>query len=877
MEIEIDPALLKSYGIDASQFTGVLRRNNSVVAAGKLEGDSGAFGINVGGLIDTAVDILKVPVVVDGDAVVRVGDLATVRRGFEDPLSFAHVNGKPSLTLEVSKRSGENIIETVNAAKAVVERARADWPAGVEVNYFQDKSVMISDMIGELANGFTTAIVLVMVVVVAALGLRSGILVGIAIPGSFLMGILVLYVTGLTLNMVVMFSLTLATGMLVDDAIVITEYADRKMVEGVDRRTAYAMAAKRMAAPVISATLTKIAAFFPLLFWTGMFGQFMKFLPVTLIATLTASLLMALIFVPVLGARFGKPGSGDHDTMKAIAASEHGDVTGLGGMTGVYARLLRKALTMPGRVVLGGIALLIVVQVLYWNFGKGVQFMPDSEPERAAVFIHARGNLSIDEKDALTREVERRIFDLPEFKTVYSKSGFGARYRDGGTADIIGAVQLEYTDWNSRRSSTAVMADVRERLKDLAGVKAELWEERMGPPAGREFQLDLMAQDYGVLAQHVAKIRAQIATMGTMDDIEDSLPLPGIDWKLDVDRAQAAKFGVDVRAVGDMVQLVTNGLKLTDYRPDDAEDEVDIVVRFPPAYRSLDQLDNLRINTPRGPVPVSNFVTRIATPSEGEINRIDGDRVVSVMANVKDGNLPDDQVRALAAWLGQSETWDKSVKWRFRGQNEEQDESAQFLSRAFAVAMFLIAAILLAEFNSFFSTFLICSAVVMSTIGVFLGLLIFQQPFGIVMSGIGVVALAGIIVNNNIVMIDTYDRLKHEFSDAGEAALRAAVQRLRPVVLTTLTNILGMLPMMFAINVDFVERDFQIGSPSLQWWQQLAIAINCGLAFATVLTLVFTPCALKLRADWSIRKAAWVARARAAWAARRAVARQPAE
>ncbi|MDX2144434.1 MAG: efflux RND transporter permease subunit [Rhodospirillaceae bacterium] len=870
VEVEIDPALLKNYGIDASQFAAVLRRNNSVVAAGKLENETGAFGVNVGGLLDNAWDVLKVPVVVNGDAVVRVGDLATVRRGFVDATSYARVNGRPSLTIEVSKRIGENIIETVDAAKAVVERERAFWPAGVQTDYFQDKSTMIRDMIGELANNFVTAIILVMIVVVGALGLRSGLLVGLAIPGSFLMGILALYAFGMTINMVVMFALTLAVGMLVDDAIVISEYADRKMVEGFGKREAYAMAAKRMAPPVISATLTKIAAFAPLLFWSGMFGEYMKYLPVTLIATLTASLLMALVFLPVLGAKFGRPGSGDHETMRAIAASEHGDVTTLKGFTGIYARILHKALQTPGRVVLGGIGVLLVVQTLYWSFGKGIEFMPESEPERAAVFIHARGNLSVDEKDALTKEVESRIFDLPEFKSVYAKTGAGARYRDG-TADIVGAVQLEYTDWSNRRPSSEVMAEVRERLKDLAGVKVELWEEKMGPPSGREFQINLMSTDTTLLRAHVAKVRAKMAEMGTFTDIEDSLPLPGIDWQLDVDRAQAAKFGVDVRAVGDMVQMVTNGLKMTDYRPNDADDEVDIVVRFPPEYRSLDQLDNLRINTAKGPIPVSNFVRRAAAPAEGEINRSDGERIVRVMANVADGHLANDQLVAMGRWLGEQiakndpAAWDRNVKFLFKGQNEEQDESAAFLSRAFVVALFLIAAILLFEFNSFFSTFLICTAVIMSTIGVFLGLLIFQQPFGIVMSGVGVVALAGIIVNNNIVMIDTYDRLKHEFADAGEAALRAAVQRLRPVVLTTVTNILGLLPMMFLLNVDFVKREVEIGAPSLQWWQQLAIAINCGLAFATLLTLVFTPCALKLRADWGKR---WGAAWQGGWFAR---------
>jgi multidrug efflux pump len=318
---------------------------------------------------------------------------------------------------------------------------------------------------------------------------------------------------------------------------------------------------------------------------------------------------------------------------------------------------------------------------------------------------------------------------------------------------------------------------------------------------------------------------------------------------LEVDRAQAAKFGVDIGAIGDMVQLVTEGLKLSDYRPDDADDEIDIVVRFPEEYRTLDELDAIRVTTPAGQVPVSSFVRRVARQDPGEINRIDNKRVVSVIASVEDGVLPDQKVRQIEQWLKANEAWNSDVKWEFKGEDEEQQESSEFLQRAFIVALFLMGVILITQFNSFYSAFLILSAVVMSTIGVFLGLLLFQQPFGIIMSGVGVISLAGIVVNNNIVLIDTYDRLKHDIKDPVQAIIQTGVQRLRPVLLTTVTTVLGLMPMMFQINVDFVQRTVHLGAPSLQWWQQLSIAIVCGLTFATVLTLVVTPCALKFRTD----------------------------
>ena len=849
MEVIIDPALLKSYGIDANEFTNFLKRNNTVVAAGELDTGTGRFAINVPGLIEGVEDVLELPLVVNRDASIKVGDVAQGRRTFKDADGYARVNGQSSLTLEISKRVGENILQTVDVVRDIVEEDRKFWPPGIQVNYFQDKSRMIRDMLSELQNNVVTAVLLVMIVVVAALGLRTGLLVGIAIPGSFLIGILVLYSAGMTINMVVLFGLILSVGMLVDGAIVVTEYADRKMTEGLDRKEAYGLAAKRMAWPVTASTATTLAAFTPLLFWTGLFGEYMKYLPITLIATLSASLLMALIFVPTLGSRVGRPGVGNPDVMRAVAAGNSSDMTALPGFTGAYARTLKRALNNSGTVLLGALALLVSAQILYWNFGKGIEFMPESEPERGAVYVHARGNLSVDDKDRLTRLVEERIFDLPEFSTVYARSAAGARYRDGGSADIVGAVQFEYKNWETRRPSTEVVAEMRERLADLAGVKIEVWEEKMGPPTGKQFHLNLMGQDFDVLAEHVAIVRAEMDRLGGFVDIEDTLPLPGIEWELDVNRAQAAKFGVDIGGIGDMVQLVTEGLKLSDYRPDDAEDEIDIVVRFPEEYRTLDELDEIRVTTPAGQVPVSSFVKRVAKQDSGEINRIDSRRVISVIASVEDGILPDQKVRLVEQWLNENENWSPEIIWEFKGEDEEQQESAAFLQRAFIVALFLMGVILVTQFNSFYSAFLILSAVLMSTIGVFLGLLVFQQPFGVVMSGVGVISLAGIVVNNNIVLIDTYDRLKKDYADPVQAIMQTGVQRLRPVLLTTVTTVLGLMPMMFQINVDFVQRVVHVGAPSLQWWQQLSIAIVCGLSFATVLTLVVTPCALKLRTD----------------------------
>ena len=336
--------------------------------------------------------------------------------------------------------------------------------------------------------------------------------------------------------------------------------------------------------------------------------------------------------------------------------------------------------------------------------------------------------------------------------------------------------------------------------------------------------------------------------MSELQNIEDSRPLPGIDFEIVVDRGQAAKFGANIEGIGRAIQFATNGLKLGEYRPNDVDDEIDVRARYPERFRTLDQLEQLRIETGSGSVPISNFVSVTPRQKTGTLNRSDTRRVLSVKADVAEGVLVDDKVKIIQKWIAEA-NFDPRIIVQFKGEDEEQQQAQAFLTKAFGVALFLMALILVTQFNSFYSAFLILSAVIMSTIGVFIGLLITGQPFGIVMSGIGVIALAGIVVNNNIVLIDTFDRLKLESASIRDAILKTGAQRLRPVLLTTVTTILGLMPMVMGVNIDFVNRSVNIGAPSTQWWTQLSTAIVFGLAFATVLTLIVTPCALMLRGN----------------------------
>jgi multidrug efflux pump len=849
LEVIIDPVKLESYNISSSDLINAVQLNNKLVAAGSMDTGKGRFSIKVPGLFETAEDVFSIPLKVSGEGVVTLGDVTDIRRTFKDAESYARLNGKPAVVLEIKKRLGENIIDTIEDVQALVREEQKIWPEGLQVTFSQDKSQDIRTMLQDLQNNIISAIILVMVVVISALGVRTAGLVGLSIPGSFLIGILYLYLFGFTVNIVVLFGLILAVGMLVDGAIVVTEFADRKMAEGFDKVEAYGLAAKRMAWPIIASTATTLAVFMPLLFWPGVVGEFMKFLPITLITTLTGSLLMALVFVPTLGSVFGKPGSVNSKTLSALAAAESGDIRTIGGGTGLYIKTLSFALRNPMKIVLVAVVCLVGVQYYYSQHGNGVEFFPNVEPEMALAYVHARGNMSTIEKDDLVKAVENEILKLEDFSSVYTKTGGGSSGQDV-SEDVIGIINMEFKDWQERRPAAEVFEDIRKKTKHIAGIAVEVRKPDNGPPTGKHIQIELSSRFPEKLAPEIAKIRDHLEqNVDDLIDLEDSRAIPGIEWEIEVDRAQAGRFGADVTTVGKTIQLVTNGIKAHEYRPQEVDDEVEIRLRFPMSYRSLEQLDNLRVNTAQGMVPISNFVTRTAQQKVGTIKRVDSKRVMTVKANVREGVLVDNKVQEIQNWLINEANIDPAVNFTFKGEDEEQKKAQAFLGKAFGVALFMMAIILVTQFNSFYHAFLILTAVIMSTIGVFVGLIVTGQPFGIVMTGVGVISLAGIVVNNNIVLIDTFAHLRRQGMDAMEAILRTGAQRLRPVMLTTVTTIFGLLPMAMQVNIDFFTREVVTGAPSSQWWVQLSTAVAFGLTFATALTLIVTPSLLMVGAN----------------------------
>tara|TARA_B110000438_G_scaffold139436_1_gene134707 strand:- start:121 stop:3264 length:3144 start_codon:yes stop_codon:yes gene_type:complete len=852
IEVIIDPTLLESYDLDSITILQIIARSNLLVTAGTLDAGNGSFPIKVPGLYENISDILTQPIKVHDGAVVTIGDVANVKRTFKDRDSIARLSGEPSIGLEISKRSGENIIDTIQSVREKVFQQSQHWPNEIKVTFSQDRSVHIHRMLKDLQNNVISAILLVMIIIVGTLGWRSGLLVGIAIPGSFLLGILVLATLGFSINIVVLFSLILSVGMLVDGAIVVTEFADRQMTNGLPKEDAYRVAANRMAGPIIASTATTLAAFMPLIFWPGMVGEFMKFLPITLIAILTASLLMALVFIPTLGSKIGKP-----NTLIAVrGATATGSLPGSIGrsdrFTGFYLQILELALKSPAKIILLALFTLVAVQYTYITKGNGVQFFPDIEPDTAKIYIHARGNLSTEEKAALVYHIEREVLKIDEFKSIYT---FVGKLQGGGQnipKDVIGTIQLEFKDWAKRRPAEVILAEIKSQASKYAGILVTFVELQKGPPTGKPIKLLIKSNNVADLNNATETIRNHLDKIEGLVNIDDDRDLPGIEWQLKVDRAEAAKFEVDVALIGNYVQLITKGLKVTDYRTTDSDEEIDVVIRYPQNHRKLNQYERIQIKTKKGLIPIDNFITWSPKSKVGVIKRVQSKKTKTITADVAPGILADSKAQELKAWLKASGLPD-SVKIQFKGEDAEQKQARGFLIKAFTVAIFIMGIILVTQFNSFYSAFLILSAVIMSTAGVFLGLLFTGEPFGIVMSGVGVIALAGIVVNNNIVLIDTFDYLKHTSKSVQDAILLAGAQRLRPVLLTTITTVLGLLPMVFQTNIDFLTREITIGAPSTQWWVSLSTTIVFGLSFATVLTLLVTPCALMLRSnlkDW---------------------------
>ncbi|WP_029934883.1 efflux RND transporter permease subunit [Thiomicrospira pelophila] len=836
LEIVIDPLAMQSYGISPQQIHQAIRNNNQLITAGTFDTGAGRIGLSVPGTIQTQQDIEAMPVKVTDNTVVRVKDVAQVRQTFQDADSFARVNNYPTIALDVRKTSGANIIETVADVQASVEQMRQDWPDTLKVDYLQDQADNIKTLLGDLQNNVISAVVLVSLTMILALGLRASLLVSIAIPGAFMGGILAINMLGFTLNIVVLFGLILVIGMLVDGAIIVVERAERLQQEGKTAKQAFLKASQYMAWPITASTATTLAVFFPLLFWPGTAGQFMFYLPATVILTLSMSLLMALIFVPVMGSLLSNKTAQDQPREYTTLSETKNRFSRL------YERILKAMIQQPGLVVGLTLFTLIVSIMLYSHYGRGVNFFPDIEPERAQLQIQADGNLSLQEADKIVRMVEQRIIGTDGIERLYSRTiaSVEDRLNANLSPDVIGTIQINFLDWRERESADRILNKIRQLTSDLPGVGVQIEKEQSGPGEARPIQIQVSADQREDLLPNLQKIKRLMAQQDKFTDISSDAPMPHVEIRVEVNREQAARYGVDIATIGSAVQLLTNGVLIGSYLPDFARDEVDIRLRYPANERTFAQLANLRISTTDGMVPIANFVRLVGVPNHPLINRVDARNVQTLSADVKSNTTAAKELAVLRESLKNIDL-DPGVEVSFTGELEDMQEAAEFLILAFLLAVFLMLLILLTQFNSFFQALLVLSAIVFSIAGVFLGLILRQEAFSIVMSGIGIMALAGIVVNNNIVLIDAYNYYRSKGLNPNQAAQQAGTERLRPVLLTAITTIVGLLPMVMGLTIDFFERDLFFGAPSGQFWTQLSTGIVGGLTIATFITLLLTP------------------------------------
>ncbi|SMQ61530.1 multidrug efflux pump [Devosia lucknowensis] len=845
LEVRVDLLRLEAYGLTANQLFDALARNNMVVPGGTLNTGQGSFNIEVPGLITTAEDVYSLPLKTDGNTVVTFGDVATITRTLADATEYTQVNGSPALILGVAKKLGTNIIDVSDKVRQVTEETAKDWPSGVTYSFFLDQAETTTALFRSLEAAVLTAVALVLITCVATLGVRPAIMIGMSIPLSFMMAFLVAQGLGMTINMMVMFGLVIAVGVLVDDPVVVVEYAERKLMEGIPKKEAFIMAMRKMFVPVVGATATTLGAFIPLLFWPGIIGKFMSYLPMIVIIVMVASFISALIFMPVIGSIIASTHVDEKEKAKAdiVMYPDKFDVKKVGGLTGLYVRLMDKLLHWPLPTLAVGFGAIVTIFVAYAMNPTGSEAFPASEPEFATVAVVGRGNYSPEEIRDMLREIENELIQVQGVQDVIMQFGSTGSFSTT-PPDTIGNFQLQLTNWNHRVPASQIFAEIRERVAGFAGLDIQVLAAENGPPAGKDINLRVDSTNYDDLVPVVTAIRNHIATWPEAVDIEDGRPSPGIDWQITIDRAEAGKYGIGVRELAPYVQLVTSGVKLGTYRDAQTGDELDIRVRLPKEERSFDALDSMRIATSQGLVPVSNFIERTAVPKVANIQRRNQVYTMAVAAgltNLPEGVYAADKVAELQTWIGE-QNFPDTVSVAFGGAEEQMGDANAFIGQALIMAMAIIFFVLLLEYNSFYQVMVTLTTVVMSVAGVLLGMLITGMTFSAIMTGLGIVALAGIVVKNGIVLIDTYnDYHRHQNVEAVKAMLLTVSQRVRPVLLTAFLTALGVIPMWANVEFDFIRREIVIGGLAGSWFIHLSAALVSGLFFSTALTLIMVP------------------------------------
>jgi multidrug efflux pump subunit AcrB len=885
IRVEVAPEKLSYYGLTFNALEQVVQSENQNTSGGAIRLGSGRFLLRVPGEFSTPEEIFWLVVGTHQGQPVYLKDVAQVLDSFKEETSKARLDGRAAVNIAVKKRSGENIIAISHEIDRLIEQRKPAWPLGTDITKVMDKAKDIGIMVADLENNILSGLALVLVVIFFAMGLRNAILVSLAIPFSMLLSFTVLYVMGITLNMVVLFSLTLALGMLVDNAIVIVENIHRFMEQGASRVEAAMKATSEVAYPVIGSTLTTLAAFAPMLFWPGIMGEFMSFLPLTLIVTLTSSLFVALVINPALASLLMQEKTmpvANRQALDAALAVEQ-PVSLHTPLLRRYSQLLHFCLNRP-LLVLGSAFALLVLMVQGWmlviGLEKPIEFFPEIEPKGMYVNVETPEGADLDYIDRVMQRLEMAIAgadpatvaadvfdqeqylhtlagkaaltetglayqspsDLKNIKNLYMKGVVTAPPGSSFDPNSPTHIGVRFLDLQDRwESSHATVDTIRQRVENIPGGKITIAMEEEGPPTGAPINIEIAGDDFAVLGALARTIKAILADMPHVKDIRDDFNEGTPSVKVLVDRQKAALFGLSTDAIGFALKTAYNGLDVSSYR--EGNDDFDITVQLAEGDRRVvDVLHELIIPAPNGTmVPLSTLAEVRFSGSIGDITRINNERVVTVKANVDETKTTGPVMRARAEELLATVPLPSGYRVKFTGEFEFQQESEQFLSKAFVVALLLIFLVLVAQFNSVSQPFLIMTSVILSLGGAFFGLMVFRQPFGIIMTGVGVISLAGVVVNNAIVLIDYTNKLRERGFSLQEAVISGGATRLRPVLLTAITTILGLVPMITGVSFDFHNLSIAWVSESSQWWRSMAVVVAFGLVIATFLTLVVVP------------------------------------
>lgn len=844
IQVRVDPARLNHHGVSLNQVTEAISGENINMPGGDIDVGDATFLVRVPGEFTRVPEIERVPVVKRGDHVVYVRDLAEVRDSFKDRATISRLDGKNNVSLTITKRPGENILRIAEDIKSLIEDSQSIRPAGTEVVILQDASKEVKDMVKELENNILSGLILVVLVIFAVMGLRNSILVGLAIPMSMLVSFVAIALFDLTLNMIVLFSLILALGMLVDNAIVIVENIYRHASEDKSKLQAALIGTREVAWPVATSTLTTVAAFAPLLLWPGINGEFMGYLPMTLIITLVASLFVALIITPVLCSVFLRPSA------QTTANSTTASISGAAGrFIRYYRTTLTTALRRPWLTLAIGVAAFFASVFLYGFSNLGVEFFPSVTPRKIFLDVDAGDGTRLETSDRIVKQVERVIGRAQNIKHAVANVGGGTGDNflgGGGGVPHQSRISIDFSERADRTQPVESTIDfIRKHIANVPGGRIDVQKENVGPPTGAPVAIEIYGDDFDVLGRLSKMIRDRIESTDGLTDLRDDYQTGRPELRVEVDRDRAKLLGASTRQVAQTVRTAINGEKASNFR--DGEDEYDITVRLAEGYRNtLSDIEALRVNVSSNKDPDARYLVPISAVARlkpsggaGSIRHKDQKRVVTITANTEGRSTQEvlKDVKAVVDTLALPEGYALA----YAGEDEEAKKDQAFLARAFLAALFLIALILVTQFNSVLLPATIMLSVLLSLVGVLWGQIITQMPFGIIMTGLGVISLAGVVVNNGIVLVDYIQQLRARGIPRNEAIVQAGLVRLRPVLLTAVTTVLGLLPMAFGVSIDFSSLSPQVGGQTADFWRPMAVAVIFGLLIATVLTLVVVP------------------------------------